>query len=104
MRLNKSPLLSASFLALALAFGGAACGGDKKADSSEEPQAPVACSTDDDCTGGLTCLGGECTDTSAKALYDKDSTNAVTPDKVQREVQQRSQQHVDRANDALNAE
>lgn len=93
---------------LALALGCAACGGDKKpaseSNDSEKPAAAATCDTDDDCGQGLTCLGGECTDTSAKALYDRDSTNAVTPEKVQREVDKRSQQHVDRANEALNAE
>lgn len=87
----------------ALALSTAACGGDKKP-AEAAAEAPATCSSNADCDDGLTCLGGECTDTSAKALYDGDSTNAVTPEKVQREVEQRSQQHVDRANDALNAE
>ena len=96
-----SLLVTIAFLA-----GFAGCKGkatESSGPATDPAEAEVACTTDDDCDGTLTCMGGACVDTSSKAIY-TDPSNAVTPDKVQREVQQRTQQAVDRADEALNVE
>lgn len=87
-------------LALSL-LAGAGCGKTKP-----EPAAsagPVACQSNDDCAkvkAGMVCLARQCADRSTRALYDDNPSNAVTPEKVQREVEQRQADHeqqVDRA-------
>jgi hypothetical protein len=55
------------------------------------PAAAVSCGGNSDCPETWICLAGKCTDPSEGAIY-SDPSNAVTPDKVEREMEQLGQQ------------
>jgi hypothetical protein len=85
-------------LSLSVSLAVSACKG-KPEPAAEPPPPPASCATASDCPEHWVCLGGRCTDPSSTAIY-SDPSNAVTPDKVEREVEQAGQKHeqdVDRA-------
>ena len=86
-------------MVLALGFAVSACSG-KKAPESEPEEDEVECQTNSDCEGNLQCLGNECVDTSSKAIYSNPS-NAVTPEKVKREVELRQRAHTEQVDKSL---
>jgi hypothetical protein len=79
----------------------AACKGGKKKEA--EPAEATACSSDDDCEDGWVCLAKKCANPSSGAIYD-DPANAVTPEKVQQQVEQTGQQHEKDIDKALGTE
>ena len=95
-------------LPAALAIALAACS-DDEAEAPAEPQAeveetrPAECTTDQDCEAQMVCLAGACTKAAAGAIY-TDPSNAVTPDKVQGDLEQRGAQHGENIDKALEAE
>ncbi len=76
-----------------------ACGGDKKADTSGDEKT-VECESNADCEDGLVCLDSECADPSVKAHF-TDPSRAVTPQKVKREVDKRTEEHRKRIDKSL---
>jgi len=80
-----------SLLGLAVLLSVCGCKGKKG--SSEDAPAPVTrCASDTDCSAGWVCLDGKCADPGTGAIYG-DPANAVTPDKVKRELEQTGQEH-----------
>ncbi len=58
---------------------------------AEQAPSPVSCSGNADCAENWICLAGKCTNPSEGAIY-SDPSNAITPDKVEREMEQIGQQ------------
>src|SRR5262249_19876665 len=75
----------AALAALALA----AC---KQHRGTAASQQPDHCTSNADCADGWVCLAEKCADPRASALY-SDPASAVTPDKVQRQLEQTAAQH-----------
>ena len=55
------------------------------------PAEPKPCHSNDDCTAPQICLAYECTDPRPGAIY-TDPGNAVTPDKVKKDVEEKLNQ------------
>ena len=72
-------------------------------ESNKPPPPPGACKADPDCADGWVCLAGRCTDPAAGAII-TDPSNAVTPDKIKRELEHRTSASEDRAEQALDVE
>ncbi len=71
-----------------------ACKDSKQNAPEPEPEtapAPAACATDSDCPDTWICLASKCSNPNPAAIY-TDPSNAVTPDKVGREIEQLGQQ------------
>ena len=68
-------------LVLAMLFA-VGCGDDKK---KAAPQ-PTSCTSNEDCLRDWLCMDEACVDPDSKAIY-TDPQNAVTPEKVKRELQ-----------------
>lgn len=83
-----------------LAFVTTACGDDKKSSADKPATEKVACESNEDCQTGWACLDGECASTVTKDIY-ADPGNAVTPEKVKRELEKRTKQHADRVDKVL---
>jgi hypothetical protein len=64
----------------------AACNGKPKATKD-----PKSCRSNEECSPGWVCLAYECADPRAKAIYTAPS-NAVTPDKVRRQLEETQKQ------------
>jgi hypothetical protein len=54
--------------------------------------AAASCASDSDCPEKWVCLASRCANPSSSAIY-TDPSRAVTPDKVEREMEQVGQQH-----------
>lgn len=78
------------------AFG---CGKDKQAKASEEDEEVLVCEETADCEDGWVCLDGECANSASGAIY-TDPANAVTPDKVKREIEN-IQKNAQKRNDEI---
>ena len=89
-------------LGIALLLGSllVACGAKKTAEPPPAGDDEPECETSADCEGNWQCLGGECVDTSSRAIY-TDPSNAVTPEKVKREVEKRQRQHTEQVDKSL---
>lgn len=59
--------------------------------AEQAPAAAVSCAGNSDCPETWICLAGKCTNPSEGAIY-SDPSNAITPDKVEREMEQLGQQ------------
>jgi hypothetical protein len=59
--------------------------------AQQAPAAPASCADRSDCPETWICLAGKCTNPSEAAIY-SDPANAITPDKVEREMEQIGQQ------------
>jgi len=86
-------------IAFVLCLSVSGCGGKKNAPPAEEED-EVGCDSNSDCESGWQCLDHECVDTSSKAIYTHPS-NAVTPEKVKREVERRQEEHTKRVDESL---
>jgi hypothetical protein len=62
---------------------------DKPSGAAAQPE---SCESDSDCKDGWTCLAQACADPRSGGIY-SDPTTAVTPDKVKKEIELRTQQH-----------
>ncbi len=71
---------------------GMASGCRGKPPAEAGPKKARACNTSDDCETGWVCLANACADMRSKAIY-TDTANAVTPDKVKRELEQKLRAH-----------
>jgi hypothetical protein len=87
-------------LVLAVALSLVGCTKKKAAPS---PAEAASCTSAADCSDGMVCLAGACTKSSSGAIY-TDPSNAVTPDKVKRDFEQRGAQHAEDVDKALEAE
>jgi hypothetical protein len=63
----------------------------RRGTSSSAPDASLACSSKDDCPTAWVCLAGRCADPSTAAWVEHPS-NAVTPQKVKEDVEQKLQE------------
>jgi len=79
-------------LSLLLLLSLSACRGRKKSEAEPKPPAPAACAANADCPEHWVCLASRCTDPGSTAIY-SDPSNAVTPEKVEREVEQVGEKH-----------
>ena len=66
----------------------------------EATAGPKACASSTDCPSGWVCLAKTCAHAAPGAIY-TDTSNAVTPDKVKREVEQQLQAHDDKMDNLM---
>ena len=90
-------LLRTSSLALTLALVTVACGDKQPAATKPRP-----CQPERACPQGRLCLAQECVDPSIRGYAHPET--AVTPQRIEKEIQDRTQVHTDRVEKAMGAE
>lgn len=81
--MSANKLWSGSALAIAIAM--TSCGKSNKEAQPQEEEVS-SCESTADCGESMVCLDGECASTKGGAIY-TDTKNAITPDKVRKEIE-----------------